>query len=160
MSINYTVKMKSQKLDEQTLIKAFEDLGYRYENIDTLPKGTCIDLFETLGFCVYLTDVSNYPYNSWDTIFYEDEFVFERVLEFRFDKEYSDLEKRYSIMLEVVFGLLKNMREEAIFISNDDRELCLFKEDGEILLNNQSGIWNRSSFKDIILNKKISYLHN
>lgn len=48
----------------------------------------------------------------------------------------------------------------AIFISNDDRELCLFKEDGEILLNNQSGIWNRSSFKDIILNKKISYLHN
>lgn len=113
--------------------------------------------FEELGFYVYLTDAGNYPYNSWITIFYEKEFVFERTLQFRFDKEYEDLEKRYSIMLSIVFELMLNIREEAIFISNDDRELCLFKENGGILLNNQDGIWNRSCFKDIILDKNISY---
>lgn len=157
MAINYTVKMKTKKLNEQILIRAFEDLGFKVENIEILSKGICIDFFKELGFYVYLTDAGDFPYNSWKTIFYKEVFVFERTLEFRLNKEYEDLEKRYSVMLTLVFGLILYMREEAIFISNDDRELCLFKENGEILLNNQDEIWNRRYFKDIILNKNISY---
>ena len=157
MAINYTVKMKNKKLNEQILIKTFEDLGFKIENIERLSKGICIDFFEELGFYVYLTDASNYPYNSWKTMFSEEEFVYERTLQFRFDKEYEDLGKRYSVMLSVVFGLLINLKEEAIFISNDDKELCLFKENGKIILNNEDEIWNRNYFKDVILNKNISY---
>ena len=115
-----------------------------------------MDFFEELGFYVYLADAGNYPYNSWITKFGE-EFAFERTLEFRFDKEYKYLEKRYSIMLAIVFGLMLSLGEEAIFISNDDKELCLFKENGEVLLNNEDGIWNQNYFKDIILNKNVSY---
>lgn len=60
-------------------------------------------------------------------------------------------------MLAIVFGLMLSLGEEAIFISNDDKELCLFKENGEVLLNNEDGIWNQNYFKDIILNKNVSY---
>ncbi|NBH36563.1 hypothetical protein D3Z58_24430 [Clostridiaceae bacterium] len=151
MAINYSVKMKSKKLDEKVLIKAFEKFGLRSKNIEILSEGICMDFFEELGFYVYLTDGSNYPYNSWITKFGE-EFVFERTLEFRFNKEYKYLEKRYSIMVAIVFELMLSLGEEAIFINNDDKELCLFKENGEVLLNNEDGIWNQNYFKDIILN--------
>lgn len=76
--------------------------------------------------------------------------MFERTLEFRFDKFYEYWEKRYSIMLTIVFELILNMKEKAILISNIDTELCLFKENGEILLNNQNGIWNQIFFRDMI----------
>lgn len=158
MAVNYSVKIKSKKLNEEILIKAFEDVGFKSKNIEMLPKGICIDFFEELGFCVYLTDAGNYPYNSWITIFDKEEFVYERTLEFRFDKTYECLEKRYSIMLAVVFELMLNIGEKAIFISNDDKELCLFKGNGEILLNNQDEIWNHIYFKEIILDKNIDYL--
>lgn len=141
MAISYTVKIKGKKLKEQIVTKAFEDLGFKSENIETLPKGVCIDFFSELGFYVYLTDASNFPYNSWITNFYEEEFIFDRTLQFRFDKEYKDIEQRYAVMLSVVFGLISNLGEEAIFISNDDTEICLFKENGEILLNKENEFW-------------------
>lgn len=157
MASNYSVKMKSKKLNEKILIKAFRDLGFNSKNLEALPHGIGIDFFEELGFYVYLTDAGNYPYNSWITIFEEGEFVFERTLEVCFDKFCEYWEKRYSIMLTIVFDLMLNISEEAIFISNDDKEICLFKGNGEILLNNQDGIWDRICFKDIILNKNVSY---
>lgn len=58
--------------------------------------------------------------------------MFERTLEFRFDKFYEYWEKRYSIMLTIVFELRLNLREEAIFINSIDDEICLFKGNGEI----------------------------
>ena len=114
MAINYTVKMKDKKLTEQILKKEFENLGYESKHIETISKGICIDFMEELGFYVYLIDASNYPYNRWTTKFLEEEFVFERTLQFRFDKEFDNLEKRYTVMLSVVFRLLINIKEEAL----------------------------------------------
>lgn len=156
MAIYYSVKVKTKKLDSKILIKAFEDLGFRSKNTEILPNGICMDFFEELGFDVYLTDAGNYPYNSWETIFGDKEFVFERTLQFRFDKEYEDWEKRYSIMLTIIFGLLSGIRDEAILINSGGTELCFWKENGDIILNNQEGIWNHNCFKDIIRNKNIS----
>ena len=39
MAINYSVKMKSKKLDEKVLIKAFEKFGLRSKNIEILSEG-------------------------------------------------------------------------------------------------------------------------
>ena len=158
MAINYSVKMQSKKLNDKILIKAFEDVGFKSKNIEMLPKGICMDFCEELSFYVYLTDAGDHPYNSWITIFDKEGFVFERTLGFRFDKAYGCLEKRYSIMLTVVFGSMLDIREKAIFISNDDKELCLFKGNGEILLNNQDEIWDYTYFKEIILDKNVDYL--
>lgn len=38
-------------------------------------------------------------------------------------------------MLSIVFGLMLNLQVEAIFISNGETELCLFRGNGEILLS-------------------------
>lgn len=43
MAINYSVKMKSKKLDEKILIKAFDNLGFRSKNIERLSGGICVD---------------------------------------------------------------------------------------------------------------------
>lgn len=157
MAIGYSVLIKDKKLTKEILIKKFEEMGYTCDQIEDLPKGINIDLNAKLGYSVYLIDAGSYPYNGWQTNFTETEFVFERTLGFRFDKEYEDLEKRYKTMLSVIFDLILDMNEEAIFISNGDTELCMFEHDKKICLNNKSEIWNRNYFKDVIVGKNVSY---
>ena len=59
------------------------------------------------------------------------------------DKEYLEFEKRYNVMLKILFDLTTKLNEEAILVSNGDTELCFFRENKSILLNNESGIWSR-----------------
>lgn len=132
-------------------------MGFRCKAVEKIPRGVCLDFYKELGFLLYLTDGGGYPYNHWNSIFYEEDFVVESTLEFLFNKDYEDYEKRYLIILSVVFTLMLNIREEAILISNYDTELCLFKENGEILLNRQNAIWNWGCFKDFIENKNAGY---
>ena len=156
MAIEYSVLIKSKKLGEETLIRKLEGMGYTCNSVERLPKGISIDLNNEVGFIVYLTNTPKYPYNSWNSSFYNNEFIFIQTLRFRLLKEYDDLEKRYKVMLSIIFDLMKD--KEAIFISNGDSELCLFKQDGGICLHNKSEIWNRQYFKDIITDKNVEYL--
>lgn len=157
MAIGYSVIMENKKLTEKILIGKFEELGLLCNNIENLDKGINIDFNAELGFSVYLIDAGEFPYNSWETIFYETDFAFEKILGFRFDDDYIDLEKRYKIMLTIVFNLMLELKENAIFISNGDTELCLFKQDSKIYINTKTGIWDRSFFRDIIIGKDIEY---
>lgn len=36
--------------------------------------------------------------------------------------------------------------------------MCFFRENKPILLNNESGIWSRDCFKDIIFDRDVSYM--
>lgn len=107
---------------------------------------------------MFLFDTEKYPYNSWETKFFEGDFISERTLQFRMVKEYSELEKRYNVMLKILFDLATELNEDAILVSNGDTELCFFRENKPILLNNESGIWNRDCFKDIIVNRDVCYI--
>lgn len=158
MAIGYSLIMKDKKLTEGVLVKKIEELGYVNNSIEQLSKGIAVNLYDKVGFSAYLFDSGNYPYNTWETIFLEEDFIYERVLEFRLDKEYSDLEKRYLVILNIIFNLAEELKENAILISNGDTELAFFKEDSTIILNNESGIWNKKYFKDMLLNKNIQYL--
>ena len=159
MAIGYTLIMKDKKLTEAVLVKQIEELGYMSNNIEQLAKGIAIDLNDEVGFSAYLFDSRNYPYNAWETIFLEDDFIYERVLEFRLNKGYSNIEKRYLVILNIIFNLAEELKENAILISNGDTELCFFKEDSTIILNNESEIWNKKYFKDIISNKNTQYIN-
>lgn len=159
MAIGYTLIMKDKKLTEAVLVKQIEELGYMSNNIEQLAKGIAIDLNDEVGFSAYLFDSRNYPYNAWETIFLEDDFIYERVLEFRLNKGYSNIEKRYLVILNIIFNLAEELKENAILISNGDTELCFFKEDSTIILNNESEIWNKKYFKDIISNKNTQYFN-
>lgn len=158
MAIEYTLLLKDKKLSEETLVKKVESLGYLCNKIEQLSKGICVNLNEEIGFSVFLFDSGNYPNNSWETTFFEGDFISERILEFRMVKEYLDFEKRYNVMLKILFDLATELNEEAILVSNRDTELCYFRENKPILLNNESGIWSRNCFRDIIVNREVCYV--
>lgn len=158
MAIEYSVLIKDKNLTGEVLIKKLEGMGYTCDSIETLPKGIGINLNEEVGFSIYLINAGSYPLNSWVTSFYKDEYIFQRTLEFRLVKKFNNWEKRYKVMLAVVFDLILDLKEEALLISNGDTELCMFKEDGKIYLKNKSEIWNRKFFKDIIVGKNIEYV--
>ena len=88
MAIEYTLLCKDRKLSIEILVKKIESLGLSCSKIEHQAKGICIDLSEEIGFYLFLFDVGNYPYNSWETTFLTEDFTFERTLQFRMDKGY------------------------------------------------------------------------
>lgn len=158
VAIEYTLLLKDKKISKEILIKKVESLGFSCSKIGQSAKGICIDMNDEIGFSIFLTDAGNYPYNSWETTFLKGDFIIQRTLEFRMAKEYLEIEKRYDVMLKILFDLSMELNEEAILVGNGDTELCFFRGNKPILLNNESGIWNRDPFKNIIqgLNNSIS----
>lgn len=73
-------------------------------------------------------------------------------------KEYLEFEKRYNVMLKILFDLTAELNEEAILVSNGETEMCFFRENKPILLDNESGIWSRDCFKDIIFDGDVCYM--
>ncbi len=160
MSIEYSVLIKEKKITEAILIKKLQLMGYSCNMIEKLSKGINIDLNEAIGFSVYLIDVDNYPYNSFDTIFEKEEFIFQQILGFRYIKEYDDLQTRYNTMLTLIFDIIIELQGEAIFIDSNDTEVCLFKGESKICLMNKSGIWDRNFFRNIIKDKEVIYFED
>lgn len=158
MAIEYTLLLRDKKLSEEILIKKIESLGYSCDKLERLEEGISINLNEEIGFSMFLFDSENYPYNCWETIFLEDDFVIEKTLTFRMLKEYLDFEKRYNTMLKIVFDLATELNGGAILVSNGDTELCFFRRDKKILLNNESGIWSSDCFREIIVNRDVCYV--
>ena len=158
MAIEYTLLLKDKKLSEEVLIKNIKSMGYSCNKIEPISKGVCINLNEEIGLSIFLFDSWNYPYNSWETILPQGIFLSERVLECRMIKDYSALEQRYNFMLKLFFDLMSELNEDAILVSNGDTELCFFRRNRPVLLNNRSGIWNRNCFEDIIVNRDVCYL--
>ena len=155
------MKSKNGKLDRklsiEILVKKIESLGLSCSKIEHQAKGICIDLSEEIGFYLFLFDVGNYPYNSWETTFLTEDFTFERTLQFRMDKGYFDIEKRYGVMLRILFDLTEELNEEAILVWCGGEEMCFFREDKPVLLNNESGIWSRACFQDVIADRAVCY---
>ena len=157
MAIEYTLLCKDRKLSIEILVKKIESLGLSCSKIEHQAKGICIDLSEDIGFYLFLFDVGNYPYNSWETTFLTEDFTFERTLQFRMDKGYFDIEKRYGVMLRILFDLTEELNEEAILVWCGGEEMCFFREDKPVLLNNESGIWSRACFQDVIADRAVCY---
>ncbi len=158
MAIEYSILMKDKKLTKEILIKKLEQIGYIDYCISELPEGIVIDLHEKFGVFIYLMDARSYPYNSWETSFCKNEYIFEKILEFRFLKDFDDWKKRYEIMFSIIFDLILELKEEALFVSNGDTELCMFDKEGKIYLNNKSKIWDYEFIKNMIIDKNIEYI--
>ena len=157
MAIEYTLLCKDRKLSIEILVKKIESLGLSCSKIEHQAKGICIDLSEEIGFYLFLFDVGNYPYNSWETTFLTEDFTIERTLQFGKDKVYFDIEKRYGVMLRILFDLTEELNEEAILVWCGGEEMCFFREDKPVLLNNESGIWSRACFQDVIADRAVCY---
>lgn len=157
MAIEYTLLCKDRKLSKEILVKKIESMGFSCSKTEQGVEGICIDLSEEIGFYVFLLDAGKYPYNAWETTFFAGVFTFERTLQFRMDKGYFDFEKRYGVMLRILFDLTAELNEEAILVWCGGEEMCFFREDKPALLNNESGIWSRDCFKDVIAEREVCY---
>ena len=157
MAIEYTLLCKDRILSKEILVKKIESLGFSCSKTEQQAKGVCIDLKEEIGFSVFLFDAGNYPYNSWEATLFTGVFTFERTLQFRMDKGYFDFDKRYGVMLRILFDLTAELNEEAILVWCGGEEMCFFREDKPALLNNESGIWSRDCFKDAIAEREVCY---
>lgn len=154
MSLEYDLKIETDTLTEELLVEEFQNSGYSCKNIARIGKGIVINEFQkTLGFTVYLTVASNYPYNCVDTIFNNKEFVFEKTLSFSFEKNFEKIDLSYKIMLDLIFNLMQKLETNALFRGNGENDFCYFDKEQKIYLNNINGIWNKSHFKDIIVGK-------
>ncbi|MBR1701689.1 MAG: hypothetical protein IJ716_07000 [Lachnospiraceae bacterium] len=157
MAIEYTLLLKDKRLSKDVLIKKIESLSFSCSKVEQLAKGICINLNEEIGFSAFLLDAGNYPYNLWETTFFAGDFIFERTLNFRMVMEYLNFEKRYNVMLRILFDLATELNEDAILVSNWDTELCLFRKNKSIVLNNETGVWSNDCFKNIIVNRDVYY---
>lgn len=159
MAIEYTLLMKDKKLSDDILLKKIQSMGYSCNCVEQLKRGgVAISLYEQTGFAVFLYDSDSYPFNGWDSYFLKREFIWKRSLSFRWDKTYSDVEQQYKIMLKIIFELMEELNEEAVLLGSGSEELCVFREDEAILLNNESGIWGWKHFKDIIADRDFVYV--
>ena len=100
----------------------------------------------------FLESLSNLYYDNCTN-----EFIWERSQSFRWDKFYSDTEQQYEVMLKIIFELMDELKEDALLLGSGSEELCVFREDEETLLNNESGIWDWNHFKDIIAGRSVVY---
>lgn len=158
MAIEYTLLLKDKKLSEEILLKKIQLMGYSCNCVERLPNGgIAVLLYEQIGFAVFLFDSNGYPYNGWDSDFLKREFICERKLTFRWDKFYPDIELQYEVMLKIIFELMDELNEEALLLGSGSEEMCAFREDEATLLNNESGIWDRKYFKDIIADRTFIY---
>jgi len=143
--------MASDMLTKEMLEKEFSALGYICKNFIKLDKGIILNEFqEALGFTVHLTESGDYPYDSWDTIFLDHEFLFKKSLSFRFDKSFDNVEISYKVMLTVIFNLQRKLKTNALFLGCNSNELCFFTKRSFSYLNNENVIWCNSYFRDII----------
>lgn len=79
-------------------------------------------------------------YNSWCSCLAGEDFHYDATVSFRLGKnpDYSEEQKRF--VLDFVFDIMKETRQEVLFLYCGDRELCFFKSDGSVQIDDEYGI--------------------
>ncbi|MHC5218560.1 hypothetical protein ACYSNR_18130 [Enterococcus sp. LJL128] len=159
MAIEYEWKMRDRCLSKEILYKKFDELGIQIAESKDLEKGIALTKFDKeIGFKSYLLDADQYPYNIWDSQMINNEFEFAQVLIFRFIKENDNLEYTYKIMLDLLFSIIEEFQVPSIFLGNGENEYAYFSEENKMYLDNSSGIWERSYFKEVIKNRSMNIM--
>ena len=142
MAIDFSLMLEKKVLDRNMLCKELKNVGFM--DVIKCPSQEsvfrCESCYNSLGFAVSLLEANEYPYNAFDTAFFEYEFVFEQVLRINFNKEFDSLIS-YENAMKIVFGLMRNTNTKALLDMCMCRELCFFNGDGRLYINKSSKIW-------------------
>ncbi|WP_127533292.1 SitI3 family protein [Paenibacillus kobensis] len=153
MAIEYSLKV-DKEISRTFLLRELELMaGYGKITAMELPNGIRISDFEQeFGLTILLMEAGDYPYNAYDTQFIKDEFVYANTLTFRFiNNAYKD--ETFEVVLALVFKLMRNTNSNALFLSNNDNELCFFTKDG-IYIENSSHVWDKGWFAEALKENK------
>lgn len=160
MAAEYQLLMRDKRLTEEMLVKKINMLGYSCDEIEQLPRGIGIGLYEEAGFMVYLSDKAEHPFNGQEAQgeLVDREFTAQKSLDFRMDGSYPDFDKPYFDMFRIVFDLTGELNEEALFISNYNSELFLFRTDKTILVNRNNESWFRKNVLGFVGDRTVLYV--
>jgi hypothetical protein len=110
-----------------------------------------VELKETIGVIIDILATSGRPYDKWPTSFLENTFNARSCLDFWINKEKLKNPEHsiYRFVLSVVFTLMGKLKCNAVFITHNSEELCLFTT-GEVIINNKYGSWDHPDFREAL----------
>ena len=153
MSIGYSLLLNTI-VPKDVLFEGLTTFGYQVAtaNIKETSHGVEVDqLNDTLGVTMYLGEPSEYPYNTWDSIFYEDGFSIKCELLFKVDEEkYRSLAPVINkFVFDLAIFVTRQARCNALLTMDRFAELFLIAPE-EIVLNGSIGIWSQEEFGSAI----------
>ena len=147
-------------MTQEVFLKELDDLGYSCNDIISLEKGIQIaDSYDSHGFFIFLMNASDYPYNIYESIFLEREFVYKKRITFRINTDFEDFDACDKSMLNIVFTVMHKISKFAIFIEDTGPEYA-YLVDNDIYLNNETGIWDWRSFKDFVTGRQYKIVNS
>lgn len=153
MSIEYSLKIKESKLKIDDIKKLFE----KY-NINKNNNYSMVSTFETLGFGICLMDERKFPYNVWDSNILNDEFEYNQVLMFSVNDDFYDFEIMYNNMYKIIFGIVKDINKESLFVSTE--EICYFENNSNVIINNNEYVWENKENKKLLSDWNVKFINS
>ena len=135
MSINFSLKLKGNKVNEELLINEIKRLGVSKDINKIDDKGILrIDsTYELLGFTITLIKDEKPPYNIYETSFVENDFEYNQSILFGFSKE-VDFDISYTKALELIFSLMREVNTSALLTSSVYDEICYFENSTNVYI--------------------------
>ncbi|TYQ18271.1 UNVERIFIED_CONTAM: hypothetical protein Cloal_0693 [Acetivibrio alkalicellulosi] len=145
MSIHFSLKIKDIIINEKMLVAEINNLGVSLD-LNCNSEENIIDFtstYDIYGFDITFVKNEEPPFNEYETVFLQNEFVYNQSIIFGINKE-GDFRNIYSKMLELIFNLISKGNTTAILTSTVHNDVCYFENGKKIYI--KSAI----SFSDII----------
>lgn len=145
MSIHFSLNIKDNSINEKMLITEINNIGvpldFKYNTKeDIIDFNSTYDIY---GFDITFVKQKGPPFNKEETVFLENNFVYNQSILFGINKE-GDFRNIYSKMLELIFNLMTKVNTDALLTSTVHNDVCYFENGKNVYI--KSSI----SFSDII----------
>lgn len=134
MSVEHSLRIKGKMIPLQHFLDYCVEKCINFEVEDN----TKVYLYDWEMWVYFLEDRP--PYNIWECSSFGMDFRFDATICFELGKnpDYSQLQKEF--VLEYVFETMKELKREGLFLYCMDTELCYFKSDGSVQINDENDI--------------------
>ncbi len=134
MSIEHSLKIKGGRIPIQHFLDYCAEKCINFEVEDD----TRVYLYDWEMWVSFLEGRPSY--NVWECSAFGMDFIFDATICFKLGKnpDYWQIQKEF--VLEYVFETMKELKREGLFLYCMDTELCYFRADGSIQINDENGI--------------------
>lgn len=144
MSIEFSLKIKEQKLNEEILVEIMNsyerDVNVLHHSDDLIYSSE--EWFSSLGFILTFVKNKKAPYNIVDTSFLEKEFKYTQILVFEFDKN-QNLPQNYQEAIKIILSVIKKINTQALLSMSSSMDLCFFNSDNVLYVNKDFELWDK-----------------
>lgn len=137
MSIEHSLKIRGEMFPIQHFFDYCAEKCINYNVEDDTSVYLC-DWEMWVYFCE-----ARPPYNVWECSAFDIEFTYDATISFRLGKNPDYWQIQNEFVLEYVFETMKAFKREGLFLYCMDTELCYFRADGSVQMNDENGIMKR-----------------